>query len=424
MSNDNVVEEETKAVYFQFVMQGELGTMATNLAIGARYEKTDVTSTAVILVPTALLWQDDNDFQVQRPTETTPFGEDADYDNLLPNLDFDIAITDTLKGRFSYSKTIARASYGQLAAGATVGGPGGSTLNGFQAGATANNPALLPLESDNFDLALEWYFSDTGYASVGFFEKRVSNFIGNSVDDGTLYGIRDQTGGPDAQFVLDWLKTNGHGTDDSSLFTALAMYRNPATGGLAAYDGTAAQHIDMATRFDILPTAADPEYVFGINRPVNNKEAKIHGWEVGGQYFFGDTGFGVLANYTIVRGDVGYEDDSDPNENQFALSGLSDSANAVLMFEKWGFSARLAYNWRDKFLASVNRGTWRNPVYVAEHKQFDLSVGYDLNDHLSFSLEGINLTGEDLRTYGRSEKQLWYLEDDGPRYAVGARYKF
>jgi TonB-dependent receptor len=259
---------------------------------------------------------------------------------------------------------------------------------------------------------------------VGFFEKRVSNFIGNSVDDGTLYGIRDQTGGPDAQFVLDWLKTNGHGTDDSSLFTALAMYRNPATGGLAAYDGTAAQHIAIATAYDILPTASDPEYVFGVNRPVNNREAKIHGWEVGGQYFFGDTGFGVLANYTIVRGDVGYEDDSDPNENQFALSGLSDSANAVLMFEKWGFSARLAYNWRDKFLASVNRGTWRNPVYVAEHKQFDLSVGYDLNDHLSFSLEGINLTGEDLRTYGRSEKQLWYLEDDGPRYAVGARYKF
>ena len=42
-------------------------------------------------------------------------------------------------------------------------------------------------------------------------------------------------------------------------------------------------------------------------RPVNKKEAKIHGWEFGGQYFFGDTGFGVLANYTIVKGDVGYD---------------------------------------------------------------------------------------------------------------------
>ena len=41
---------------------------------------------------------------------------------------------------------------------------------------------------------------------------------------------------------------------------------------------------------------------------------------------------------------------SDPNVNQFALTGLSDSANAVLMFEKFGLSARLAYNWRDEFL--------------------------------------------------------------------------
>ena len=47
---------------------------------------------------------------------------------------------------------------------------------------------------------------------------------------------------------------------------------------------------------------------------------------------------------------------SDPNVNQFALLGLSDSANAVLMFEKFGLSARLAYNWRDEFLQTVNRG--------------------------------------------------------------------
>ena len=75
-------------------------------------------------------------------------------------------------------------------------------------------------------------------------------------------------------------------------------------------------------------------------------------------------GFGVLANYTIVRGDVGYDVTSDPNVNQFALSGLSDSANAVLMFEKFGLSARLAYNWRDEFLRTSTRVGCRNPIFV------------------------------------------------------------
>ena len=36
----------------------------------------------------------------------------------------------------------------------------------------------------------------------------------------------------------------------------------------------------------------------------------------------------------------------------------------------------------------------------------------------------VNLTGEDVRWHGRSEKQLWRLEDQGARYALGARYKF
>ena len=94
-----------------------------------------------------------------------------------------------------------------------------------------------------------------------------------------------------------------------------------------------------------------------MSQPVNNKEAKIHGLEFGGQYFFGDSGFGVLANYTIVEGDVGFDDTGDPNINQFALLGLSDSANAVLMFEKFGLSARLAYNWRDEFLQTANRAS-------------------------------------------------------------------
>lgn len=441
-ASDNVIEEDTQAVYVQFALEGELAGKAVNLLFGARYERTDVKATANVLVPTALLWQDDNDFQVQRPEllpeNVTAISEDADYDNVLPSLDFDIALTDSVKARFSYSTTIARAGYGQLAAGTTLLVPNGSTLLGSQGNAQANNPGLIPLESDNLDLSVEWYFSDTGYLSAGFWDKRVKNFIGNAVTDEQVYGVRDQTAGQRAQTALTFLRDEGFAVDDSALFTLMTMIDNPGTftttdvdgnvttwtGGAANYDGSNAQHVAFATQYDLLPNAGDPEYVFAVSRPVNNREANIHGWEFGGQYFLGDTGLGVLANYTVVRGDVGYNNASDPDENQFALLGLSDSANLVLMYENFGFSVRLAYNWRDEFLANTNVGSSRNPIYVEEYEQLDLSVGYDFNDHLSVSVEGLNITEEDVRWHGRSNKQLWLLEDQGARYSVGARYKF
>lgn len=435
---DNLIEEDTDAVYVQFALEGELGGMPTNLLLGARYERTDVVSSANILVPTGLLWQDDNDFQVIRPAllpeNVQSVREKADYDNLLPSLDFDVGLTDSLKARFSTSTTIARAGYGQLAAGAVPNPPNGSRLLGAQATGNANNPGLVPLESDNLDISLEWYFSDNGYVSVGFWDKRVKNFIGNEVVEQEIFGILDQTSGERARNAHAILRSRGEQINDSALWTMIAMIEHPEgftdqdgvfwSGGAAAYNGSSAQHVAWASEFDIYPGPGDEPYVFGVTRPVNNKEANIHGWEFGGQYFFGDTGFGVLANYTVVRGDVGFDDAANPNENQFALLGLSDSANLVLMYENFGFTVRLAYNWRDEFLSQVNVGNSRNPIYVEEYEQIDLNVSYDFNDHLSVSFEGLNLTEEDVRWHGRSKKQLWFLEDQGARYALGARYKF
>jgi TonB-dependent receptor len=426
-ANDNTVNEETRAVYFQVAVQGELGAFPTNLLVGARYEETDVESTAQILVPAQFRWDSNNDFQLLRSQEVQPFSEEADYSHLLPSLDFDISLTDTVKGRFSYSKTIARANYGSLFAGATPGTPNGSSLfaSTTLASGTANNPALVPLESDNFDLSAEWYFSDTGYISAGFWEKRVSNFIGNSVIEENLFGIRDQTAGPDAQFVQDWLTDRGFPVDDTSLFTALGMYRTGGDALLNQYNGTLQQATAAEGLYDVFPEADDPLYTFNVTRPINTEDAKIHGWEFGGQYFFGETGFGVLANYTVVRGDVEFDNTAPTSEDQFALLGLSDSANLVLMYENFGFTVRLAYNWRDQFLAQTNvSGGNRNPIYVQEYDQIDLSVGYDFNDHLSVSLEGINLGGEDVVWHARSDKQVYRLEDQMPRYALGARYKF
>lgn len=434
---DNFVEEKTKAAYFQVELDGELGGMRTNTRLGVRYETTDVVSTSVIAVPESIEWQANNDFRIVLSDEQQPFTEKARYSYILPNLDFSIDLTEELKGRVSFGKSIARAPYGNLYAGPGAQQPFGSVLIDPSSRASGNsqNPSLKPLESDNLDLGLEWYFADASYVSLTYWNKSVSNFIGNTVVQESLYGLTDPTSGPDARAALDFLTSGACvaqvgpanaaacSANDTSLFTALALLRNnPA--GLGAYNGTDAQVLATEAAYDLYGQPNDPLYQFNVNRPINQNKSKLHGWELGGQYFFGDTGFGVLANYTVVKGDVGYNNGGDPGIDQFSLTGLSDTANAMLMYEKYGWSVRLAWNWRDQYLILANQGSSRNPYYVEPYEQWDLSVNYALDDHWSFSLEAINLTGEDVRWRSRTSQMIVKLADQSPRYMLGVRYKF
>ncbi len=60
---------------------------------------------------------------------------------------------------------------------------------------TANNTDLDPLSSDNIDVSLEWYPRKDIFFSAGFFHKNVHNFIGNTVVNRELFGLRDPTSG-------------------------------------------------------------------------------------------------------------------------------------------------------------------------------------------------------------------------------------
>ena len=94
------------------------------------------------------------------------------------------------------------------------------------------------------------------------------------------------------------------------------------------------------------------------------------------------------------------------------------------MYEKNGIQAKLAYNWRDDYLNSTSWGSSRSPNYIEVYSQIDFNLGYQVNDNLSVSFEGLNITGEDSRTHGRSVRQIVNLYDLGARYQVGARYTF
>jgi len=418
-ATNRTIKEDITAAFFQLALTGELGGRPYNISAGLRLESTDVTSSANVALPNAVAWEGNNDFNVRFGEGMQDFSENADYDHALPSFDFDIEVIDNVVARFSFSKTIARPTYDQLSAAASdVSGPTGpTTMPGVQLGTASNgNPSLLPLESNNIDLSAEWYFDDTSYVSVGYYEKRVNNFAGRQPVVENVYGLRDATAGPRAQAAAQALTDLGEDLTDTNLFAMVA-----ATENNVDFYSMPAEEFEV--HYDVLPTSQDPLMDFTVTKFVNNQEAKIDGFEFAVQHFFGDTGFGVQANYTTVNGDIGFDDNGDPSITQFALVGLSDTANLVLMYEKDDFQARVAYNWRDKFLNTQAQYV-NEPGYTEEYAQIDFNVAYQVTEQLSVFFEGINITGEDTRTHGRTAAQLWNLSEQEARYALGGRFTF
>ena len=402
-NDDRETTEESLAAYVQARFTTEWGTMPVAMRVGVRYEETDVNSMALSPNYTQITQVAANEFSLT--SEGTAFTSlEGDYSVVLPNFDFRIDLTNDVVGRFSYSKTIARPNYIDIQGGLTL-----AQLARVDGG-TGNrgNPALEPLESDNFDLSFEWYYSDENYISIGYFEKDVVNFVGITqvVENafnlphpafGPLYeDARAATGSPDSGVLYNWILAN----------RADAPGVDAAAGTITGVEG----------RDGVSP--------FNLVVPANTDEVALDGWEINIQHTFGETGFGFIANYTFADSDIAF--DNFALNQQFAIYGLSDSANAIVFYENFGFSVRLAYNWRDDFLAgggqdNVGAGP---PTYVAAYDQYDLSANYWFNDQMQVFIDVINLTDETTHVYGRDTYQTLFAAQLGTRYNMGFRYKF
>jgi TonB-dependent receptor len=436
-SSENTVQEDILAFYGQYVLDVELGGMPMQFVGGLRYEETDVSSSALQAVPINVLWTADNDFLIQYASQNQDVAGAGSYDHWLPNFDFKVELTEDLVARFSYSETIARVPYANLFASTTAGAPNRPTVLGGQTGGNSQNPGLLPLESENIDLSLEWYYGEASYVSIGYFDKDVKNFLGTGVFNRPLFGLLDPTAGApgsrsgDALNVIDDL---GIDRSEANLFTMVALIdanNGDVDAARAEFEsnlvnGALPQNYvdEILGLYDVSGDAADPEMIFRVTQPINTEDANINGWEFAMQHFFWESGFGVAGSYTAVDGDVEGDPGQDPNENQFALVGLSDTANVTGIWENYGWSVRLAWNWRDTFLDSTNVGGSRSPQYTKEYDQWDLNVTWTFLERWQLQFEAINLTGEDSLQYRRKEKMVIWAYELDPRYSLGLRYRF
>ena len=164
----------------------------------------------------------------------------------------------------------------------------------------------------------------------------------------------------------------------------------------------------------------DPLAVFDVTTTDNAEVGNLFGWELAVQHMFADSNWGVQANATFVHGDV--DADRDVIDEQFALPGLSDSANLSVFYENEKVSARLAYNWRDEFLSGFDQ--FGAPVFTEEFAPLDLNVTWFVNNQLSVFFEALNITEEVQRVYVRYPEQFLRGNEYGARFNIGARYSF
>ncbi|HKE96764.1 MAG TPA: TonB-dependent receptor, partial [Povalibacter sp.] len=407
-TTDRRVKEESKSAYVQYGTTWEWG-IPVHAAVGVRYEKTDVTSSALVPTATGIVWVANNEFSVQfgAPGFTTLEGS---YDYVLPNIDFALDVKDDMKVRLSYGESIGRPGWGDI--------QGGQTLNQLARinGGTGQqgNPGLKPLLSKNIDLSFEWYYGDSSYLSVGYFHKNIDNYVGTSQVELTPFDLPH----PGQGAYFNEAVANGCASADLTCVRDYIFLHHDGDPGV---DQTGVDSNGHATG-TIAGRPGDPIATFLITVPANQKSAELDGWEFNVQHMFGDTGFGLSANYTLVNSDLEY--DNHKLGEQFALEGLSDSANLVAFYEKYGWGIRAAYNWRDEFLSSRFDGAGPAPNYTEPYGQLDLNVSYDMTKNLTFMAEAINLTDEIQRIHGRTQEEVLFVTQTGVRYMLGARYKF
>nr|WP_316629403.1 TonB-dependent receptor [uncultured Brevundimonas sp.] len=303
---------------------------------------------------------------------------ESSYTNWLPSLNLRGFVRDDLQLRVAVSRAMVRPEMYQLQPFTNLSinfQPDGYTLNPTTPfTGVGGNPALRPITATNFDASLEWYFAPTGSLTFAAFHKDIKDYI----------------------FT---------GTETQSI-----------TNGGVTYD-------------------------FLVTRYTNGSKGKVDGFELAYSQFFdflpgAFSGLGVQGNFTYISSDGGKNTSQnilDTTQNGAAsdsalpLEGMSrTSYNAAIMYEKYGISARLAYNWREEYLLTTSAANINAPVWASDYGQLDGSVFYNLTPDLKIGVQSTNILNERtvLKVGSETRKPPYNWVDTDRRIAVVLRAAF
>jgi iron complex outermembrane recepter protein len=366
------VKERNYAGYVEADFKGELLDRSWLLNVGLRYVHTGVTahSQQRALIDLLPIPNDPTLYNAvyQNNGQYIPVDKSSSYGYFLPDFNLNVNLAPKVMARLAASKTLTRPELNDLRPVTSY-----DTTRPASLESSGGNPDLKPYRSTNYDASLEWYPTPTTTLAVAGFYKDIQEFIVTTIQNENV---------------------------------TIANAGNLPVGG-----------------FITGPNQA----TFAAARPRNASAADVRGVELSVVHTFDWlpgflSGFGTQLNATFVSTNRTF-DKLSPTE-RFAVVGLANSQNAVVFYEKYGLSARIAYNHRQKFLSSIAQGSGSEPLFVRSYGQFDASVSYDVTKNLQILFEGTNITDAKYITTARYDDQVrgWY--DYGARFDAGVRLKF
>ena len=302
--------------------------------------------------------------------------EGTDFWEILPSINASYHINDDWRLRMGVARILARPRMEDMRASSEFTfneqNINETDLEDSPWGGSGGNPQLEPWMAMQYDLSLETYFGDAGYAALAVYHKDLENYVYTQ------------------QVLVDFSGVE-------------------------------------------LPAIIDPVLDQGfVSAPANGKGGWIRGVELSASIPFdlmSDSlaNFGAYVSASYTDSEVRESSDSPKLE----LPGLSKTViNATLYYENdAGFQARVSARQRDEFLAeSFAIGLSREETIADSETVIDAQLSYDLADWgaegFSLYLQGYNLTNEPFVQFlDDNSSKFKNYHTYGRSYMIGFNYR-
>ncbi len=277
---------------------------------------------------------------------------------------------------------------------------------------------LFPSVNFKYDLSDQMIVRLAGQRSLArpsFGEIRVGASVNDTASPGTISG-----GNPSLQPEDIW-----------GLDASFEYYPNPSSLiAVSAFH----RWVDGVLFANTQPVGTDAFNSGGIDRSgylltstFNGGEGTLSGLEFNYQQQFDFLpghldGFGFQGNLTLLDGsfEAGGRDDA-------GFPGTSETiVNASLFYEKFGFSGRVSYQWRDDWLDTLGGFglSGAGDEFRKGYENLDVALRFAVNDQFTVYADFANLTDATYIAFQGDESRPTEVEQIGSRVLFGVRYAY
>lgn len=233
-------------------------------------------------------------------------------------------------------------------------------------GGSSGNINLQPVTSDNYDASLEWYFSKTGSLTGAVFRRNIDGFVN----------------------------------------TLTTVVPDPTYGQLR------------------------------LSQPFNAGKGRIQGAEVAFTTFFDAlpgwlSGFGTQLNATYIDGKQAIQTALGQEVPDVQIPNVSKwSYNLIALYEKGLISARLAYNYRTRFVNFFSNTNVDDPIageFTRGVERLDFSLSVTPIEAVTITFDATNLTRvpfQNVRNYTDTQSYPRDIRYEGRIFSLGGRFRF